>query len=86
MFLSVRAGLPLADVGLDGKWRGGEQGGLRLLVGGAEALYCCHKSLHDCHLLQSMLTGLFRKSFLKHRKRKREWVVPFSSLRCNISL
>lgn len=23
MFLSVRAGLPLADVGLDGKWRGG---------------------------------------------------------------
>lgn len=43
MFLSVRAGLPLA--GLDGKWRGGvSREGRRLLVGGAEALYCCHKS------------------------------------------
>lgn len=44
-------------MGLDGKRGLGEV----VIVGGAAALYCHHKSLHDRHLLQSILTGDFRE-------------------------
>lgn len=44
-------------MGLDGKRGLGEA----VMVGGAAALYCYHKSLHDRHLLQSILTGVFRE-------------------------
>lgn len=38
-------------------------------VGGATALYCDHKSLHDRHLLQSILTGVFRERLAGKEKK-----------------
>lgn len=42
-------------------WMGRRGLGGVVMVGGPAPLYCYHKSLHDRHLLQSILTGVFRE-------------------------
>ncbi len=51
----------------DGKWG---LGGV-VMVGGAAAFYCYHKSLHDRHFLQSILTGVFIEKLPKAWKKKK---------------
>lgn len=77
MFLSVRA---------RGAGRWDWMGGGGLMVGGAAALYCDHKSLHDRHLLQSILTGVFSEKLPKAREQEKTRATSSSSLRCNIPL
>lgn len=75
VFLSVKAGMQRRGI----VW--GLGGGVR--VGGAAALYYDHKSLHDRHLFQSILTGVFRERLLGKEKNN---PISSSSLRGNIPL
>lgn len=50
------------------------------MVGGAAVLYCYHKSLHDRHLSQSILTGVFREKLRKTQETNKNRGISFSAL------